>query len=208
MTSTATLAPPSAPPPAAPVVRRTPHRFSVDEYFKMGELGFFAGKPRVELIEGEVVETMPPNPPHACTVAILARLLFRHVPAGWSVRIRTSVRLSISSPLPDACLAVGDDATYLTRHPAPADVGLIVEVADSSLLEDRRDKGRLYAEDAIVEYWIVNLPERQIEVHTQPSGPTASPSYGNRHVYGPGTSVPLVLGGVTVGAIAVNEVLR
>jgi Uma2 family endonuclease len=189
----------------APALPRKPRRFSVDEYYRMGEIGLLAAGPRVELIEGEVVETMPPNPPHDGTVAILTRLLFALVPAGWSIRIQLSLRLSTSSPLPDACLAAGDDATYLTRHPGPADVGLIVEVADSSLMDDRRDKGRLYARDGIPECWIVNVPERQLEVHTQPSGPVAAPAYGDVRVYGPGESVPLDLGGVNLGSIAVDD---
>jgi len=179
----------------------------VDDFYKMGELGLFAGKGRVELIEGEVFETMPPNPPHDGTVAILTHILVALAPTGWCVRIQLSVRLSSSSPLPDACLARGDLRTYLTRHPVPADVGLLVEVADSSLLDDRRDKGRLYAQDGIVEYWIVNIPERQVEVYTQPSGPGTSPGYSLRQVYGAGSSVPLVLGGVAVGAVAVDDLL-
>jgi Uma2 family endonuclease len=84
-------------------------------------------------------------------------------------------------------------------------VGLIVEVADSSLLDDRRDKARLYARDSIVEYWIVNVRDRQVEVYTQPSGPAAAPAYGDVRVYGPGQSVPLVLGGVAVGTDLVDE---
>jgi hypothetical protein len=78
-------------------------------------------------------------------------------------------------------------------------------VADSSLLEDRRDKGRLYAQDGIIEFWIVNVPDRQVEVDTQPSGPAAAPAYAQQQVYRAGQSVPLKLDGVAVGAIAVDE---
>ena len=207
MTPTASAPPVASPPglPAAPALRRTPHRFTVDQFYRMGELGFFAGKPRVELIEGEVVETMPPNPPHDGTVYVVDEILKGLTPSGWVARIQLSLRLSASSPLPDACVARGDRRTYLTRHPVPADVGLIVEVADSSLLDDRRDKARLYAQDGVVEYWIVNVLDRRVEVYTQPSGPGPSPTYGTRQDYGVGQSVPLVLAGVTVGAIPVAD---
>lgn len=69
-------------------------------------------------------------------------------------------------PCPDLCLAAGERHAFAKRHPGPADIGLGVEVADSSLDSDRADKGRIYARDGIVEYWIVNIPDRQVEVYT------------------------------------------
>src|SRR4051794_11356290 len=109
----------AAPPVPAPRVRRTPHLFSVEDFYKMAELGLFAGRGRVELIEGQVFRVMPPNPPHANVVDVLGELLEALVPAGWRARSRLSVRLSTSSPLPDACVARGDRTTYRTRHPNP-----------------------------------------------------------------------------------------
>lgn len=101
----------------------------------------------------------------------------------------------------------GDGRSYLTRHPGPRDVGLLIEVANTSLLRDRRDKARIYARAGIAVYWIVNLEDRQVEVHTQPSGPTAIPAYGAVAVHSPGDAVPLVLEGATVGAIGVDDLL-
>ena len=116
-------------------------------------------------------------------------------------------QIADSEPEPDVAVARGDETTYDTRHPGPGDLGLVVEVAYSSLTLDRVHLARIYARAGIVEYWIVNLIDRQVEVYTQPSGPTAAPTYGHRHDYGPGDSVPLVLDGVAVGQVAVSEVL-
>ena len=95
----------------------------------------------------------------------------------------------------------------MTRHPSPADIGLVIEVSDTTLAADRIDKCRIYARAGIVCYWIVNLNDRQIEAYTAPSGPTASPGYGQRTDYLNGDQVPLVLDGQTVAMIAVQDLL-
>jgi Uma2 family endonuclease len=192
-------------PTAAPALWRTPHRFSVEDFSRMGEARLFVGDGWVELIEGVVYEVPAPTPPHAGTTCIMSAILSRLTPEEWRARTRSALVLPASVLRPDICVVQGDWRTFLTRHPVPADVGLLVEVADSSLLDDRRDKARLYAEAGIVEYWIVNVPDRRVEVYTQPSGQAASPAYGTRQDYAVGQSVPLVLAGVTVGVIAVSD---
>ena len=129
------------------------------------------------------------------------------VPQGWRLRVQLTVVFADSQPEPDFSIARGDARTYLTRHPNPADVGLIVEVADSSLLRDQRDKTRIYARGGIPCYWIVNLVDRRIEVYSRPSGPTAVPAYASFQLYQPGDAVPLVLDGNTVGTLPTDELL-
>lgn len=182
-------------------------RFSVDDYHRLLEVpGLFDGK-RVELIEGVLVEKLTHDPPHDSTVQAVDDLLTALLPPGWRKRVRLAITLSDSEPEPDVCLARGDRHTYRTHHPGPADIGLVIEVADTSLRYDRQDKARAYARAGIAVYWVVNLIDRQVEVYTQPSGPAAAPAYAHRQDYQPGGSVPVVLEGVTVGAIAVNEIL-
>ena len=101
----------------------------------------------------------------------------------------------------------GDETAYLVRHPNPADVGLLIEVADSSLLRDQRDKTRIYARAGIAIYWIINLVDRRIEVYGQPSGSVAIPSYGAFQTFQTGDSVPVVLDGATTGSVAVADLL-
>jgi Uma2 family endonuclease len=105
------------------------------------------------------------------------------------------------------CVALGDDHTFATRHPGPDDIALLAEVADSTLDFDRTMKLRLYAQNNITEYWIVNIPDRQIEVYTQPTGPGANPTYAQTQVYPAGSAVPLTLGSVLLGSIPVNDVI-
>jgi Uma2 family endonuclease len=123
------------------------------------------------------------------------------------VRIQLPVTLPDSEPEPDVSVARGDDSLYATRHPGPADLGLVVEVPDSSLAFDRDDKARIYARAGIVTYWIVNLVDRQGEVYLGPSGPSAAPAYARRQDFPAGALVPLVLDGVAAGHNAVADLL-
>lgn len=129
------------------------------------------------------------------------------IPQGWRLRIPLTVVLADSQPEPDFGIVRGDARTYLARHPGPSDVGLLIEVADSSLLRDQRDKTRIYARGGIACYWIVNLVDRRIEVYTQPSGPAAVPAYSSFQIYQPGDDVPLVLDGNTIGAVPADDLL-
>lgn len=182
-------------------------RFSVARYQRMIETGILTAEGKVELLENYVVLKMPRNPPHDGTIQLIDEALAAKIPAGWRLRIPLTVVLSDSQPESDFAIVRGNARTYLAHHPGPADVGLIVEVADSSLLRDQRDKTRIYARGSIVCYWIVNLVDRRIEVYTQPSGPVAVPAYSSFQIYQPGDSVPLVLDGVAIGAVPVDELL-
>jgi Uma2 family endonuclease len=183
------------------------HRFSVDTYHRMLEAGILDEDARTELLEGYVVTKMGYDPPHATSLQRARKRIERLAASGWDTRIQMPVTLPDSEPQPDIAVARGDDSLYETRHPGPADLGLVVEVADSSLDIDQQDKARIYARAGIVQYWIVNIPDRQVEVYTQPSGPTAAPAYAQMQVYPPGSSVPLILDGVALGSVAVDELL-
>jgi Uma2 family endonuclease len=182
-------------------------RFSLARYQRMIETGILTSEDKVELLENYVVLKMPRNPPHDGTNQLVDETLAPKVPKGWRLRNQLTVVVSDSQPEPDFAIVRGDARTYLNRHPGPADVGLIIEVADSSLLRDQRDKTRIYARAGIVCYWIVNLPDRRIEVYTQPSGPIDVPAYASFQLFQPGDAVPLVLDAITVGTVPVDELL-
>jgi Uma2 family endonuclease len=150
---------------------------------------------------------MPRNPLHDGAVQLVTEALPRVVPQGWRLRVQLTVVLADSQPEPAFSIVRGDARAYLTRHPGPADVGLIGEVAESSLLRDQCDKTRIYARSGIPCYWIVNLVDQRIEVYTQPSGPAAVPSYASFQLYQLGDAVPLVLDGNTVATIPADELL-
>jgi Uma2 family endonuclease len=195
----------SLPVPASSAVHGV-HQFTVDEYHQMIQTGILDETDRVELLEGYVVDKMPRNPPHDGSIQVAQETLTPRIPAGWCIRIQSAVTLSDSEPEPDLTVARGTSRTYLTRHPGPADVGMLVEISDSSLSRDR-DKARIYARAGITIYWIINLLDRQVELYSLPSGPTASPSYAQQTTYRLGDMVPLVLAGIAVGDLAVQDLL-
>jgi Uma2 family endonuclease len=182
-------------------------KFSTARYDRMVETGLLTSEDKVELLENYVVLKMPNNPVHDGTIQLIDEALKAALPTGWRLRCQLTVALPDSRPEPDYAIVRGNSRTYLSRHPVPADVGLIVEVANTSLLRDQRDKARIYARAGIGCYWIVNLDDRRIEVHIQPSGTTDSPAYASVQNLAPGDSVPLVLDGVAVATIPVAGLL-
>jgi Uma2 family endonuclease len=181
--------------------------FSVSRYQRMIENGILTPDDKVELLENYVVLKMPRNPRHDSTIQRMLEKLFPCRPAKWSWGVQSAIVLTDSQPEPDFALVRGSAADYEKRHPGPADVGLVIEVADSSLLRDQRDKTRIYARGGIVYYWIINLVDRRIEVFSQPTGPAPVPAYGSFQTYQPGDAVPLVLDGVAVATVAAAELL-
>jgi len=144
-------------------------RFTVDEYYRMIELGMLKDYEKAEIIEGELIRKMTIGDRHAAIVNFLTRFFVKNVSDDILVSVQNPVRLSdYNEPEPDVTLA--DLQKYDgKRHPQPSEIILIVEVSDSTLKYDRDVKLALYAEAEIPEVWIVNLPNDIIEVHQKPS---------------------------------------
>jgi Uma2 family endonuclease len=142
------------------------HRWTRAEYYRMGEAGLFADR-RVELIEGQVIDMSPINEPHATATTLADDQLREVFGQGWVVRVQLPLSLGVNSdPQPDAAVVAGRARDFKEAHPATA--ALVLEVADSSLAYDRKYKAGLYARAGIADYWILNLPDRQLEVHRRP----------------------------------------
>ncbi len=182
-------------------------RFTVDEYHRMIDQGVFAENENFELIDGLVVQKMSKNPPHESTLQRVLPKMIRAVPSGWSLRPQQVITLSASEPEPDFSVVRGDDMPYRLRHPRPSDIGMLIEVSDTSLDYDRGAKLVLFARDRIPIYWIINLVDNIIEVYTQPSGPTAAPAYASRQDFALGDSIPLVLDGTLITSLPVSDLL-
>ncbi len=183
------------------------HRFTVSEYHRLTEIGILTEDDHLELIEGYLVHKISRNPPHDGTLNHILMCLLPLLPAGWSVRPRCAVTLVDSETEPDLAIVRHDAAGYTTRHPGPADVGLILEIANSTLVDDRADKSRIYSRSYIKTYWIVNLVDRQIEVYTNPTGPGPNPTYRLRRDRLPGDSIDFACAGMTVASIPVVDLL-
>ena len=150
-----------------PEVRR--HRFTVEEYARMGVAGIFFEDDRVELIDGDVYEMTPIGPTHAGIVDELNELLVSRLAGKAKVRIQNPIRLGRhTEPQPDLVVARPRSSHYTDRHPEGDEVLLVIEVADSSLRYDREAKLPLYAKTGIPEAWLVDVTARTITVHTKP----------------------------------------
>jgi Uma2 family endonuclease len=180
------------------------YRLTLEQYEAMVDAGIFTGRDKVHLINGYLVAKMTQNTPHATADELCGDLLNRVIPAGWSVRAAKPVRLPTESsePEPDRCVVRGRIRDYAARHPGPADIALAVEVADSSL-EDDRMQADIYGRAGIPVYWLINLIDRQVEVYSKP-GPSG---YQSLEVFVPPHALTVMIDGVEVGEIPVAEIL-
>jgi Uma2 family endonuclease len=153
-----------------PSVVITRRKFSVDDYHRMGEAGILDEDDRVELIDGEIITMAPIGQDHVGIVNRLAEALFHAFAGRAIVSVQNPVRLDDENePQPDFAVLRRRHDFYTTGEPAgPADVLLLVEVADGSLRFDRAVKLPLYARAGIPEVWIVNLKRRVVEAHRAP----------------------------------------
>jgi hypothetical protein len=182
------------------------YRLTVAQYHRMIEGGILPPGARTELLDGYLVGKMTPNPPHASAVIMLTQLLYGRSLAGWVIRVEAPITLKESQPEPDVAIVRGPVNLHTANHPGPRDVALAVEVADTSLLDDRRYKATLYARARIALFWIVNLVDGRVEVYASPKA-GKNPAYQSRQDYERGRAVPLVLGGQSFGELAVDELL-
>ena len=180
-------------------------RFTVAEYDQMIRDGTIDGKP-LELLDGWIVEKMPHNPAHDSAISRLNKRLLRILGDDFLVRVQCSADVDTSVPEPDLAIVPGPEDRYDEHRPQPSDLLIVIEVSESSLMQDRGFKQRLYARNKIAEYWIVNLPERIVEVYTLPRG-GRNPTYRSRVDYTGGMAVPVVVAGTTLGTISVDEIL-
>jgi Uma2 family endonuclease len=179
----------------------------VDEYRRIGEAGVLTEDDRVELLEGWIVPKVIHNPRHDATIDQAHETLESLLPRGWRIRIQSAITTGESEPEPDLTVVAGRAVSFVSRHPGPAEIALVIEVADSSLTTDREVKGRIYARAGLPVYWIINLIDAVVEVHRDPTGPGPVPAYRTREVFGLGDSIPLAVGGQDLGAIAVRALI-
>lgn len=147
----------------------TRRHFSVADYQRMGATGILTEEDRVELIAGEIVEMSPIGSEHAAIVKRLLRLFMSSVGQVALIGVQDPITIPpLSEPQPDIAVLRPRDDDYARAHPTPADVLLLVEVAESSLAYDRDVKLPLYAAAGIPEVWLVDIANERIERHESP----------------------------------------
>jgi Uma2 family endonuclease len=182
-----------SPPAPAPA----PHRFSVDDYYRMADTGVLNPRARLELLDGVIHDMSPIGPLHGGVVNHLIEFFVGSSRGRWMVSAQNPARLdTCSEPQPDIMLLKRAPDYYTSHHPVPNDVLLLIEVSDSSLSYDRGSKLATYARSTIAEVWIVNLPERTIEVYRDPQ----RAGYASKTIFGSGDRVsPAAFPDVSVG---------
>jgi Uma2 family endonuclease len=161
---------------------------SVATYHRMIDAGILTPADRLELIRGELIQKMPSGADHSGEVTHLINELILTFGRRTTVSCQNPLTLADSEPEPDLML-LRPGKSYRTQKPTPEEVMLLIEVSDSSLEEDRTVKLPLYAENGILEYWIVNLVENQIEVYRHPQ---ANGTYAVSLILKPGDDVDLL----------------
>jgi Uma2 family endonuclease len=141
-------------------------RWTRVEYDRLIEAEILGPEDRLELLGGEMIVKEPQHRPHATAILLVVRALERVFGSGWTVQPQLPVALDDESePEPDVSVVRGEPRDYLDH---PSHVALVVEVALSRLGFDRERKGSLYARAGIADYWIVNLPDRRLEIYRGP----------------------------------------
>lgn len=152
----------------APVKTRP---FTITEFHKMVETGILTKNDRVELIQGEIIPMAPIGPFHAACVNILTRVLIQRVPPDVIVHIQNPLRLDPHMEVyPDLTLLRPRLDQYKHQIPEPADVLLLIEVADTSLSRDQNEKLPHYAQVGIPEVWLIDVANETVIIHREPSG--------------------------------------
>lgn len=196
-------------------ILRRRHRITTDEFHIMAESGALGDEPRrFELIEGVIVERMAEGPEHMTScdlVEHLLHLLHRLVPAGYFASMGHPVTIAAADtePIPDAMILRGAIRDFASRRRTPADAAAIFEVSNTSLEDDQTIKAAIYAAAGVPYYYLVNIPERLVEVRSGIVTPRGGgpPRYGRLRRASPRSKVRLVLDGVAVGDFRAREVL-
>lgn len=156
------------------------YRWTVEEYHRLAEAGILDEDSPVELLNGQIIRMSPAGDQHAACIDRLDELFRDILGKTVNIRIQSPVSLdALSEPEPDIAILKRKDNFYADGHPRPEDILLLVEVADSTIEKDRMLKKAAYASAGITEYWIVNIPGRQVEQYLQPIGE----SYQLEHIY-------------------------
>lgn len=195
--------------------RATVRPLTIEQYHRMIETGILTSGEPYELLDGYLVlkdrskagdDPMTVGPDHAAGVELLGELMSELKRVGSRIRLQQPITIAPDSePEPDAAVVGGTIRDYKDRHPRPADVACVFEVADSSLSRDRTTKQRQYADAGIGQYVIVNLIEDVIEVYTSPS--IGRGRYDDVEVVRRGGAIRIPAGGANFIEVTADQIL-
>ncbi|HWE35001.1 MAG TPA: Uma2 family endonuclease [Isosphaeraceae bacterium] len=183
-----------------------PARLRDTEFFAMVESGAF-GDRRVYLWNGRLCEKMAKSTQHAFVNERISRAVRALLPDTWETWHENPVHLGRwHVPLPDFAVVRGPLDRYRDRGPEPADVGLVVEVAVTSLKADLGKRADRYAQFGVPSYWVADVGKGQIVEHRRLVVTAGVASYGDVRRLGASDEVELALGGAAVGRIPMTDI--
>ncbi len=143
--------------------------FTVSDYYKMAETGILSNDQRYELLNGEIFKMSPQKSSHTSITHFLFEEFLYQLNRTAECRSQAPISINNSSePEPDIAILKNRKTRYRDRHPVPKEVLLVIEVSDSTLPIDKTVKKEMYATAGIPQYWIVNIPENQVEIYVNP----------------------------------------
>ena len=146
---------------------KTRYKWTVEDYHQLIATGLLEGKP-VELLEGELIEMSPEGIPHSFTNRTVADYLRTLLKGKAFISEAHPITLDNSEPEPDIAIARLPNDIYKLHHPYPQDIYWLIEVSNSTLEKDIKEKTVTYARNGIPEYWIIDLPNKKLWIFTQP----------------------------------------
>ena len=142
------------------------HRFSLEQYYELGELGLL--NQRTELLDGLITDMEPIGPWHANIGDILSHFFNQQARGRFRVRVQYPINLGqTSQPQPD--LVLYRPGIWRGQHPGAADISLVIEISDTSLVFDLGEKLALYKSAGIQDYWVIDLKARQVHCFVVPA---------------------------------------
>jgi Uma2 family endonuclease len=187
-----------------------PCRLTVEEFYQMIDSGVFAPERRVYLWDGRIYEAMAKTIPHAVSIGKVLKCFYRILPAGWEVWAENPITVAgDKAPLPDVAIIRGslDEYSRGNRRPGPADFGLVVEIAKSSVRTDTGSKLEAYARAGLQAYWVINLVTRHVMACSAPRVEDGVGIYGSVTTHAPDEAIPLVLDGREIARVPVRDLL-
>jgi Uma2 family endonuclease len=146
---------------------KTRYKWSISDWHQLVETGILADK-SVELLEGEIVEMSPEGIPHSYTNDSVAEYLRNKLKGIAKVRESHPVTLDNSEPEPDIAIVRLPETIYRTHHPYAQDIYWLIEISHKTLKKDLEEKTLIYARNGIPEYWVIDLVNKKLWVHTHP----------------------------------------
>ena len=171
----------------------TTYKWSIEEWHELVDAGLLEGK-SVEFLEGEIVRVSPEGVEHRYTNSTIVKYLRSVFDKTAEIQESHPITLDNSEPEPDVAVVRLPETIYRTHHPYPEDIYWLIEISNRTLKTDLNQKKITYARNGIPEYWVIDLVNKKLIVHTQ----IQNNNYTQVNEYTMGTISPLAFPNVTI----------